>query len=178
MLWAVAVHCTQIFAREDLWSQLAKEGRSLGSLCLCPCTSLEVAPWKALPAPGGLLQALLSLSQSLCPASLVPGALVQAQQCVNCWVQQGMCCLPWSWGLFLQVAFTFRLGGVQLCSPMAPGAHASWRLWVLGLGWGGSSHASPVVTSQVCSQRMLLSSVSLFPTMPKNLVGIHPIGFI
>lgn len=101
--------------------------------------------WKGLPAPGGLLQALLSLPQSLCPASLVPGALVQAEQCVNCWVQQGMCCLPWSWGLFLQVAFTFGLGGVQPWSPTAPGGRARWQLWVLGLEWGGGQAMHPLL---------------------------------
>ena len=39
MFRAMAVHCTQIFAQEDLWSQPAKEGRSLGCLCVCPGTS-------------------------------------------------------------------------------------------------------------------------------------------
>lgn len=42
MLQAVAVHCTQIFAQEDLWSQLAKEAVWGASVCAQALPQLSV----------------------------------------------------------------------------------------------------------------------------------------
>lgn len=58
---------------------------------------------------------------------------------------------PWSWGLFLQPAFTVQLGSVHLQSSTAPGAVGA------GVGMEGLHCAFPVVTSQAGTQRMLLS---------------------
>ena len=63
----LVVHCTQIFAQEDLWSQLAKEGRSLGCLCVSghfpgsPCLS-DMLLGRAVHCLGAL-QASLSSCQ-------------------------------------------------------------------------------------------------------------------
>jgi len=73
----LVVRCTQIFAQEDLWSQLAKEGRSLGCLCVSghfpgsPCLS-DMLLGRAVHCLGALQASLSS-----CPGHAVTPSFSQ-----------------------------------------------------------------------------------------------------
>lgn len=155
----------------EVWCCLPRERRHETSPLPCP----------ALPVVGCSLEGAAcawgaaASSQPCQPCPKSPGE--SREQCMNCWVQQGMLCLPgsppWSWGLVLQVAFTLQLGSVHLWSSTAPGGCGccSWD--------GGGRAVHSLLWPYRCAPRGCFCSNSvIIPTRTKNLIGIQPLGFI